>query len=217
LSVCWNCGEEILFRHVDGVLRPIHLSGGACSGNFMGGENSIRRISGDPVSYTNPNALCPVCSKRVFFYQSPHGGRVFFNSLGWPWPKHECMDKSIERSGRAVLPLGVQRYPTAFRNKEDEIMDIWSVLKVVVQDQLLKVNLYERQDRASAVATIGRKFMEKNSILLDDIRFAPSFLSRRRSESGAQRTLDFICGSKREIIKIYVAFEITSKGMSPRN
>lgn len=41
-------------------------------------------------SYTNPNARCPVCGVYVFFYQSPEGGRVFFDELGPPWPKHPC-------------------------------------------------------------------------------------------------------------------------------
>lgn len=41
-------------------------------------------------SYTIPNARCPVCGAPVFFYQSPYGGRVFFDELGPPWPKHPC-------------------------------------------------------------------------------------------------------------------------------
>jgi hypothetical protein len=41
-------------------------------------------------SYTIPNARCPVCGASVFFYQSENGGRVFFNDLGPPWPKHPC-------------------------------------------------------------------------------------------------------------------------------
>lgn len=45
-------------------------------------------------SYVNPNAHCPVCGATVFFYQSPHGGRVFFDELGPPWPKHPCTDNS---------------------------------------------------------------------------------------------------------------------------
>lgn len=44
------------------------------------------------LSFTNPNANCPVCGARVFFYQSPAGGRVFFDDLGPPWPKHPCTD-----------------------------------------------------------------------------------------------------------------------------
>lgn len=43
-------------------------------------------------SYTIPNASCPVCGISVFFYVSPHGGRVFFDDLGPPWPKHSCTD-----------------------------------------------------------------------------------------------------------------------------
>lgn len=42
--------------------------------------------------FVNPNANCPVCGASVFFYQSPNGGRVFFDELGPPWPKHPCTD-----------------------------------------------------------------------------------------------------------------------------
>jgi hypothetical protein len=41
-------------------------------------------------SCTNPNAKCPVCGDPVFFYRSPSNGRVFFDELGPPWPKHPC-------------------------------------------------------------------------------------------------------------------------------
>ena len=44
--------------------------------------------------YTNPTARCPQCGSRVYFYQSPYGGRVYFDSLGPPWPKHPCTDRS---------------------------------------------------------------------------------------------------------------------------
>ncbi len=53
-------------------------------------------------SYVNPNARCPVCSDGVFFYQSPNGGRVFFDELGPPWPKHPCTDTSYWR--RSTIP-----------------------------------------------------------------------------------------------------------------
>lgn len=50
-------------------------------------------------SFVNPNASCPVCGAAVFFYQSSSGGRVFFDELGPPWPKHPCTDNS-SRPGR---------------------------------------------------------------------------------------------------------------------
>lgn len=51
-------------------------------------------------SYTHPNATCPVCGVAVFFYQSEHGGRVFFDELGPPWPKHPCTDGGRAATGK---------------------------------------------------------------------------------------------------------------------
>jgi hypothetical protein len=45
-------------------------------------------------AFLNPNAECPVCGEPVYFYRSPFGGRVFFDDLGPPWPKHPCTDNS---------------------------------------------------------------------------------------------------------------------------
>lgn len=53
-------------------------------------------------SYTTPNARCPSCDAAVYFYQSPDGGRVFFDELGPPWPKHPCTDSSSPRP--TVIP-----------------------------------------------------------------------------------------------------------------
>jgi hypothetical protein len=52
----------------------------------------LQKATNGPLSgaYTNPNATCPVCGAACYFYQSPYGGRVFFDELGPPWPKHPC-------------------------------------------------------------------------------------------------------------------------------
>lgn len=47
-------------------------------------------ISAMAGGFTNPNSRCPVCGVPVYYYESPYGGRVFFDSLGPPWPKHPC-------------------------------------------------------------------------------------------------------------------------------
>lgn len=55
------------------------------------------------VSFTRPNATCPECGVSVYFYQSPAGGRVFFDELGPPWPKHPCTDRSTTFSGKVSV------------------------------------------------------------------------------------------------------------------
>jgi len=47
-------------------------------------------------SYLNPNARCPKCGVSVYFYRSPHNGRVYFDDLGPPWPKHACTDSRAQ-------------------------------------------------------------------------------------------------------------------------
>jgi hypothetical protein len=49
-------------------------------------------------SYVNPFARCPVCCARVFFFRANNGGRVFFDELGPPWPKHPCTDSTLDRA-----------------------------------------------------------------------------------------------------------------------
>jgi hypothetical protein len=62
---------------------------------FGGGVGALKRAPmGSYESYVNPNARCPVCRSDVFFFQASNGGRVFFDELGPPWPKHACTDSS---------------------------------------------------------------------------------------------------------------------------
>ncbi len=54
-------------------------------------------------AFVNPNANCPVCGARVYFYQNSTGSRVFFDDLGGDWPKHPCTDRSPSPGWRARL------------------------------------------------------------------------------------------------------------------
>jgi hypothetical protein len=110
MAFCYHCGEEIEFINNGFGAIPIHPSG-SCSGRGGGygggrGYSSFRSTSEGEVfefpfitypSYVNPNARCPVCGASVYFYQSPYGGRVFFDELGPPWPKHPCTDNPVVR------------------------------------------------------------------------------------------------------------------------
>lgn len=72
-------------------------------------------------SYTIPNARCPVCGELIFFYQSPDGGRVFFDELGPPWPKHPCTDHRSRPNplSRATAHTLASSAPPAFGWEKD--------------------------------------------------------------------------------------------------
>lgn len=99
----------------------------SCTCGWGGNGHLGRRSSGDTASrststywwvppitrsyesYVNPNASCPVCGAQVYFYQSPYGGRVFFDELGPPWPKHPCTDNSSVPPARTTAkPAGAK-------------------------------------------------------------------------------------------------------------
>jgi hypothetical protein len=50
------------------------------------------------LGWTQPNAKCPRCGAEVYFYASKDGGRVYFEELGPPWPKHLCFELTSERT-----------------------------------------------------------------------------------------------------------------------
>ena len=46
-------------------------------------------------SFVRPNAYCPHCKRKIFFFRSPFGGCKYFDALGPPWPKHACLDTAL--------------------------------------------------------------------------------------------------------------------------
>lgn len=78
-----------------------------CNCDFAGGHGGHRvasqrvtpKISVDWLelfsNFATPNASCPVCEKPVYFIDTYLGGRVFFDDLGPPWPRHLCVHPDI--------------------------------------------------------------------------------------------------------------------------
>lgn len=69
-----------------------HKGRRSASNSFGSNPPIIRTYRDLQLGFTIPNVHCPVCGVLVFFYTSPYDGRVFFDSLGPPWPKHGCTD-----------------------------------------------------------------------------------------------------------------------------
>ena len=75
-------------------------------------------------SFTIPNATCPACGDSVFFYQSPSGGRVFFDELGPPWTKHPCTDNPRLPVSRLTAESAPPRSRPAWRR------DGWESIRI---------------------------------------------------------------------------------------
>lgn len=89
-DTCYECGGEIIFRYVDGVLTPIHLSGG-CGGGSSSPDMFFRTAGNSLAEDFCRKTTCPVCGEDVFFIRH-NGGSFWADHLGKPWPKHGCFD-----------------------------------------------------------------------------------------------------------------------------
>jgi len=108
-------------------------------------------------SYVIPNAFCPVCSEKVFFYQNAFGSRVYFDELGWPWPKHPCTDNSAySRSGSIIGGNAI------VRRKRGQIAEILAAAKTAGLDPIAAFRSRYRDARPSlyTVLEVERKGFE---------------------------------------------------------
>lgn len=203
MRTCLYCGEPIKFRHNDnGQNTPIHINGNRCP------APSNYEVAREPFTYldsfVNPNARCPVCGDPVFFYQSRYGGRVFFDDLGWPWPKHPCTDNPAAQS-RKVRPLRPTRSPLTIKNKHGAPLELYELDRLTeaggeIQIRFAKVHFMRVPSPQTCRASISLEELEENDIKIQDIRDAPSFLVNKKN---AERpVIEFICARRKEIVSI---------------
>lgn len=143
-------------------------------------------------SFTIPNAACPVCGASVFFYQSPYGGRVFFNDLGPPWPKHGCTDNSPPPTGRVVKPQKVS--PPARPTPAWKVND-WTPIgvdRVYREDEWYVLKCHRLDDDTF--------FRLLSPEAIEDIVRAPTFLSPMTDDGFAMVSFLARDGSPREAL-----------------
>lgn len=186
MATCWTCGEPIVFRHVDGVLKPIHLNGGWCSAASSSSLSSAPFRSVE--SYVNPNAYCPVCGEKVFYYQSRYGGRVFFDDLGWPWPKHPCTDNS----NRPLKSPPVVRGSIVIKDRQGQSLDIYDLDDLQEEPERYAFTFRNPRTRARLDLVFSKKAMAKGGVRIDDFWDAPSFLLRKDEEKKNAYRVEFI-------------------------
>ncbi|TIV61843.1 hypothetical protein [Mesorhizobium sp.] len=191
----WNtCGGKIEIRYIGGRPTPLHVNGGSCSGHSARTRVAATRPFETTVSYVNPNAHCPVCGEQVFYYQSPYGGRVFFDDLGWPWEKHGCTDNP--RSQQAPVKLRTADVFKPFRNAAGEPLDIYELKELKEKDGVLRMRFSRIGANMSFSVSLPAVALRMLDITTADLKLAPSFVVRSYETS---RVIEFISGRKKGI------------------
>lgn len=111
MSICRKCGDWIDFVTIDGRVVPLHASGG-CNGEVIKkiATTFKHELIHSYSYYVNPHARCPVCARPVFYYENNNGSRVYFDSLGPPWPKHLCTDNKFKANNSEFSKKGEEKY-----------------------------------------------------------------------------------------------------------
>lgn len=194
MPICDYCGDEIEFRYINGRPTPIHVNGGWCSGYDRGSRSQPAKPFRSFQSYVNPNARCPVCGEKVYFYQSPFGGRVFFDNLRWPWPKHSCTDNPRSQTG-SIASLAPTFHST-FRSAHGEPLDLYELVSLIQVEGLVRLKFSRLNERIVFNATVSASTLKNRDVTVSDLKHAPSFVVRTYE---SYRILEFISGRKGKI------------------
>lgn len=214
MPICDQCGGEIEFRYMNGRPTPIHINGGWCpgyrsgSGGSSSGAGSFRTVE----SYLNPNAYCPVCGQRVFFYQSPYGGRVFFDDVGWPWQKHPCTDKKASQVGPVQRPKVTTGRGVALRSTAGEQLDVYELEAMTRKGAGWDLKFSRIRDHRVFRVHLTDVKMKAERLTEEDFRDAPSFVAPAPVPEHPTREINFIC----ERLKRVVVIELPKITASPR-
>lgn len=85
-------------------------------------------------SFMTPNANCPVCGVRVYFYSNSFGSRVFFDDIGPPWPKHRCTDRAKTTStfyNQLRMDEFRTKYEAKTKPKLPDEKDGWKIFRIL--------------------------------------------------------------------------------------
>ena len=211
VPICDHCGDEIEFRWVGGVVRPIHVNGGWCSGGSERDSSRARSSFDTAQSYLDPNARCPVCGALVFFYRSPHNGRVFFDDVGWPWPKHPCTDKYQGQDNQITKP-NTGHYRVNLINQEGKPLDVYRAKQFTERERDLLIRLKNAVRGPPVVVLVARAAMHAKGVKIEDIKEVPTLvLSRTRGPAG-ETEISFLSARLQSIVVLPAAVMRTQAG-----
>lgn len=198
MEFCKRCGGEIEFRYIGGTRRPLHVGGVYCGAGSTGSAgvavSKFERVE----SYLDPNARCPVCKAPVFFYRSPHNGRVFFDDVGWPWPKHPCTDQYRGADDAITRSSGSFRFH--FRGRDGGLRDVYVITALEVGLEEVTLSLRSTSARATLDVKLKLADMEKWRFTKADLEEAPSIVVLREPDVSGLREISFLCARLQSVV-----------------
>jgi hypothetical protein len=176
-------------------------------------------------SYTNPNANCPRCRAKVFYYESPYGGKVYFDQMGPPWPKHPCMDSHgygashTKVTGRKVGVSFISQPQTQPINIEEGWIPVYC-FEIQASDRLpdyLDFSLFDMENRKHLYAKYSRQLVDSRSPILirrikDQLNYEISTLNVREAKPTEIRLFAFTTIEEAEGYEISHSQQSTEKG-----
>ena len=66
---------------------------------------------------------CRYCGAQVFYFSCDCGSKVFFDSLGWPWPIHDCTASILEQVEISIK----QEYARRIAEREERRRRGWEI------------------------------------------------------------------------------------------
>ncbi len=155
-----------------------------------------------------------MCQSNVFFYKSEHGGRVFFDDVGWPWPKHPCTDSKLLDHGKAVY--AASRSASGGKTNWTREYTFFTLVSVYREGNTVHLKLKETAkhifdlirallSKVEHIYTLSMDDLKRFDIHEVDLRAAPSFLIKKAEVGFDRPIIEFICARKGEIRKVQVS------------
>ena len=144
-----------------------------------------------------------MCGEQVYFYQSRDGGRVFFNDVGWPWPKHECTDKKAAQTGAIRTPLKSNRRAMYLRDEHGIQLDFYEFTSMSREGSGLAVCFTNMGTRRVFYSFVTSEQMKVKRLIPEDFGDAPSFLLTPYLRDRSRRA-QFICVRLRQIVTVEI-------------
>lgn len=165
----------------------------------------------------------------MFYYESPYGGKVYFDHMGPPWPKHPCMDTYEQSaphtkvSGRKIGVSFVSQLKPLPIKIEDGWMPVYC-FEIHVSNRLpdyLDFALFDTENRKHLFAKLPRHLVDSRSPILirrikDQLNYEISTLNAREAKPTEIRMFAFTTIEEAETCEIALSQQSAGKDEKPK-